>query len=154
MTRNEIIDQFNEVYEGAPWYGNSVSTYLQSVKPEHLSIKIGNGHSIGQIIAHMITWRKFVIRKLEGDPTNIEVGGPEDWEDHLFTAADKTRLYTEFKVTQKILNDQLNQVDEEFLKKQVPGKAFNYETLLVGIIQHDIYHLGQIYLLKASANSK
>lgn len=150
MNLREIIDQLNTVYEGEPWFGNSISTYLQEIQPEMLSQRHGNGHSIGQIIAHMIVWREFTISKLKGDPTHIEVGSTQDWERREFTAEDQNELYTKLKATQKMLNQLLSEKNDELLSMKVPGKTFNFETLLTGIVQHDIYHLGQIYLLKSS----
>jgi uncharacterized damage-inducible protein DinB len=35
-----------------------------------------------------------------------------------------------------------------FLNDQVQGKSYNYRFLLNGLIQHNIYHIGQIAFLK------
>ena len=153
MKLEEISRQLTEVYEGQPWFGNSLSTYLQEIEPEALSLNIGHGHSIGQIINHMIEWRKFVILKLQNQPTSLEVGTAQDWSDHKFTADDKTQLYTELKQTQKTLTHMLAVETNELLEQTVPDETYNFEYLLVGIIQHDIYHLGQIYLLKSSLSN-
>ncbi|MFH6984715.1 DinB family protein [Marinoscillum luteum] len=150
MNLREIIDQLNEVYDGEPWFGNSISTYLQEIEPELLSKHLGTGHSIGQIISHMIAWREYVIGKLTGVDLKIEVGGENDWESRQFEAADKTELYSKFKSTQKRLNALLSEHTDELLGKTVPNHTITFEKLLCGIIQHDIYHLGQIYLLKSS----
>ncbi|MEQ8473983.1 MAG: DinB family protein [Marinoscillum sp.] len=150
MNLREIINQFNEVYEGEPWFGNSISTYLQEITPDMLSTRINSGHSIGQIIAHMIVWRNYSISKLRGEEIKIKVGSSEDWANQEFTAENKTELYSEFKATQKALNQLLEAETDDLLHRKVPGEKFNFQTLLVGLVQHDIYHLGQIYLLKSS----
>ncbi|MEQ9305541.1 MAG: DinB family protein [Marinoscillum sp.] len=150
MTLREIIEQFNEVYEGEPWFGNSISTYLQEISPEMVSTRMNSGHSIGQIIAHMIVWRNYTIEKLKGEDLKIKLGSDEDWANQEFNAENKTELYSQFKSTQKTLNQLLNAQNDSLLNEQVPGEKFNFHTLLVGLVQHDIYHLGQIYLLKSS----
>ena len=38
--------------------------------------------------------------------------------------------------------------EDEFLDEIVPGRAYDYYTMLHGIIQHDLYHCGQIAILK------
>jgi len=149
MNLHEIIAQLNEVYDGNPWYGNSVSNYLQEIKPEMMSNKCANSHSIGQVIAHMVTWREYVIAKLENKAYDLEVGGANDWEDHEFTADDKVALYAKFKATQKSLTTILSGKSDEFLTQKAPDLSITFEKLLIGIIQHDIYHLGQIYLLRS-----
>lgn len=150
MNLAEISHQLAEVYEGNPWFGNSISAYLQAIKPEMLSNRIPNGHSIGQIIAHMISWRRFAIYKLQNNPTKLKVGSEEDWTHREFTPEDKTRLYSEFKQTQKLLLELISAESDELLQQMVPEEEYDFKHLLVGVIQHDIYHLGQIYLLKSN----
>jgi uncharacterized damage-inducible protein DinB len=43
----------------------------------------------------------------------------------------------------------LQQQQDSLLTQTVPERTYNFRTLLYGIVQHDIYHLGQIaYLTK------
>lgn len=148
MQLKDIISQLNEAYEGDPWFGNSISTYLQEVTPDMLNNRRGNGHSIGDIINHMIIWRNYVISKLKYEPTEIRMGSQEDWVTRSYNQEDLTILYTKFKNTQKELNQLLTQKDDSLLSEIVPGKDISFQKLLLGIIAHDIYHLGQIYLLR------
>lgn len=152
MKLQELIEQIHEVFEGEPWYGNSISTYLQEIKPEYLDNQLQGSHTIGQIIAHMITWREFVIDKLRGKANTIEVGSAEDWDRKSYTQVDKNELFIRFKTTQKALIQLLQEKDDAILTQTVPGKSYAFEKLLTGIIQHDIYHLGQIYLLKSACS--
>lgn len=155
MKVQDLVDQINEVFEGDPWYGNSISKYLQEIEPEWLNKHHNNGHSIGQIITHMITWREYVIDKLMGVENETEVGGTKDWEKaKAYSNNDKNELFARFKSTQKMLVQLLSEKEDSFLDEPVPGKPFKFEKLLMGIIQHDIYHLGQIYLLKPAPGKK
>lgn len=149
MRLQEIVSQLNEAYDGNPWFGNSISTYLQEITGEMLNNRLENGHSIGQIIDHMITWRKYTIDKLKNEPTAITVGSPEDWNGKRYVPEDLTALYSQFRNTQKELNRLLAERDDAFLMEKVPGEEILFQKLLWGIIAHDIYHLGQIYLLKS-----
>ena len=148
MKLQELIDQVNEVFEGAPWYGSSVSAYLQEIKPEYLNNHFEGTHSIGQIIAHMIRWREYVIDKLRGVENTLEVGDAEDWEVITYSVNGTNELFARFRNTQKTLVQLLAEKDDSLLAQHVPGKSYTFAKLLTGIIQHDIYHLGQIYLLK------
>lgn len=150
MNLQELIDQVNEVFEGDPWYGNSISAYLQEIKPEYLNNRFEGTHSIGQIIAHMIRWREYVIDKLRGVENVLEVGSEEDWDFSGYSTNDTNELFARFRNTQKTLVQLLNEKDDAQLKLRVPGKSYDFAKLLTGIIQHDIYHLGQIYLLKST----
>ena len=150
MKLQELIDQVNEVFEGTPWYGSSVSAYLQEIKPEYLNYNFKGTHSIGQIIEHMIRWREYVIDKLRGVENTLEVGAPEDWGVTTYSENGTSELFARFRNTQKMLVHLLAEKDDTLLTQYVPGKSYTFAKLLTGIIQHDIYHLGQIYLLKST----
>jgi len=38
--------------------------------------------------------------------------------------------------------------DDEFLSENVEFRKYNFQVLLNGLIQHDIYHIGQIAYVK------
>lgn len=42
----------------------------------------------------------------------------------------------------------LERPDDSLLTKEVAGRKYNFRYLLHHIVHHDIYHLGQITLLK------
>jgi uncharacterized damage-inducible protein DinB len=53
------------------------------------------------------------------------------------------------ELTQTKLVDVLQQQKDSLLVQTVPERTYNFRTLLYGIVQHDIYHLGQIaYITK------
>jgi hypothetical protein len=56
-------------------------------------------------------------------------------------------ILDDLKDGQKQLIDILENTIDEKLMEEVEGKAYNYYTLLHGVIQHDLYHLGEIVLL-------
>jgi hypothetical protein len=51
------------------------------------------------------------------------------------------------KIHEKIIAI-LETKEDSFLKEIVPGREFNFRFMLNGLIQHNIYHLGQIAYLK------
>ena len=55
--------------------------------------------------------------------------------------------------TQSELIKVLEQQQDNIINETVPGRTYNFKKLLYGIIQHDIYHVGQIaYLTKLLQN--
>ena len=50
--------------------------------------------------------------------------------------------------SQEALIHELSERNDSLLDEQVPGRSYNFYVLLQGIIQHDIYHLGQMVFLK------
>ena len=55
----------------------------------------------------------------------------------------------ELKGTHKKITDLLTQKkDDAFLSEIVPNRKYNFRFLLNGLVQHNIYHLGQVAYLK------
>ena len=157
MTKNEILDYLHEVFEGSPWFGNSISAYLQEIESEMLNFSFPGGNSVGQVFDHMILWREFVMDKLNAlDHNQIPVQTQsqfeaEDWPGKTFKESDKNVLFAKIRATQKALVQLIEAENDELLHKMVPGESYNFEFLLMGIMFHDTYHLGQLYMLTSSA---
>lgn len=147
-----IIDLLNDIYESEQaWHGPSVVEALRDVHPRMAESRLtSNTHSIGEIVYHMTNWRIFVVKKLQGD-TEFDIKTKDrDWK--TFPVIDDFEweaLQMELSLTQEELISQLEQLEnDEILEDIVAGKDYSFYTLLHGIIQHDIYHAGQISLIK------
>lgn len=55
---------------------------------------------------------------------------------------------TEFKAIHKEIIELLNEKDDAFLKEIVDYRKYNFRCLLNGLIQHNIYHIGQVAYVK------
>jgi uncharacterized damage-inducible protein DinB len=51
------------------------------------------------------------------------------------------------------LRDGIKNIDDARLEETTPGTRYSNYVLLHGVIQHDLYHAGQIALLKKSVES-
>ncbi len=54
----------------------------------------------------------------------------------------------QFKVTHDLIIEMLETKDDTFLSEKVDEREYDFGFLLQGIIQHDIYHIGQIAYVK------
>ena len=54
----------------------------------------------------------------------------------------------QLKSTHKKIIELLNQKEDNFLGDIVPIRKFNFRFMLNGLVQHNIYHLGQIAYIK------
>lgn len=154
----ELIKALSQAFEGEPWYGQSVMKKLENV-PYKIGYKtcIPESHSVAEIVGHLIAWKCFAVEKLKSNKSYdieidseidwpiIEVSSPEEWEElkHKLVLA-QSEIY-------KCLEAK---ADDDFLDEIVKGKNYNFEYLIRGIIQHDIYHLGQIGLIESQLKKK
>ena len=141
-----IANQLQDAYEGAPWFGRSVRELLHEV-PEEIAVQQEEGsHSILELTWHMLTWREFTIAMLEkNEATALQWFEENDWRvlDHT-----DGRLWQEglnaLDAAQEKLVQLIRSIDDNVLDTGVKGRKYNFRKLLHGLIQHDIYHAGQI----------
>ena len=143
MTQKEIIvRQLDRAFRGPAWHGPSIGETLDKISKASASNSFKDSHTIIQLIAHMATWRKFVVERLTGN-TTYEVTE----EMNFSSPTDLQSTIQELENTQQSLLEAIKNFPEEKLRDKVPTRDYSYQTMLHGILYHDLYHLGQITLL-------
>jgi len=85
---------------------------------------------------------------------DIRLGSDEDWADLVIKSRlEWKELKKEIMQSNDTLVGLLKEKEDDWLSTKLPGKVFSYNFMLKGIIQHDIYHIGQVNLLKGIENS-
>ena len=144
-----IAEHIKDSYEGDPWFGRSVTSILNEVDEAIVFEKPNGQHSILELLWHMITWKEFTIDRLRNNNEKSEYFDEKDWIelDH----SDKTLWPQGLQRFAKLHNELIEliqQQKDDILSQQVSGKSYDFRKLLYGIIDHDIYHLGQIAYIK------
>ena len=144
-----IIEQFEDMYQGDPWFGRNAKALLSEVDESIAFEKPNDQHSILELVWHMNNWREFALSRLRKDyEQDVYCYESNDWSklDHT----DKSlwdRANKRFHETHAELIKSIEVLSEEILNEIVDGRKYTYKKLLHGILQHDIYHLGQIAFL-------
>lgn len=153
MPKTEIrkfIRSLKSVYSGGPWYGDSILNKVRDISSEQaFNRPLPQAHTIAELVAHMINWRKLLAKRLQGDDAFFVTQKTSfDWQliDPSPATAWKSLLKALDDNQQQILAE-LEKADDAFLNRKVAKRKYSYRVLVNGIIQHDIYHLGQIVLL-------
>ncbi|SDS44301.1 DinB family protein [Gramella sp. MAR_2010_147] len=154
----KIVRSLSEIFEGLPWYGESVMRKLENV-PYVIGYKTCNpeSHSVAQIVGHLIAWKIYAVEKLKSNANfSIEIDSEDDWAHiEVHSAKEWEELKRKLVAAQSKIYELLDEKeDDSFLDKKVQGKDYNFEHLLNGIIQHDIYHIGQIGLIESQLKKK
>jgi uncharacterized damage-inducible protein DinB len=144
-----LITTIHSVLEGQPWYGEPAMKILHGVDPANAYKKPNNNsHSLIELLYHMVTWAEFTLKRLEQkEETDMNAFEKLDWRDINPEEHTWEKGMAQFKVTHDLIIDVLGTKDDEFLSGKVDYRDYNFRFLLHGIIQHDIYHLGQIAYL-------
>ena len=144
-----IADQLERIYDGDAWHGDAIKPILHGVDSQKANRKpIPNAHSIWEIVNHTAAWQNTVMTCLQGEAYH-NLDGEEDWPPIEETSEEawQTALKALEEATYSLKSSILN-FSETRLHENVPSKNFTFYVLLHGVIQHNLYHAGQIALLK------
>ena len=150
-----IINDLKECFDGKPWYGDSIMKKLEAVDWRIVNDQDYGNKSIAVLLQHMINWRIFVLKKLQGDADyDIIIDELNDWTQvHIKNQQEWNLIKQEIRNTQNKIVEYLSTCTDDLFDKKVPGKKYTFGPILQSIIQHDIYHLGQIAMLNAKTKS-
>ena len=151
---DRLIDQFKRVQSGDPWYGSPLTDMLKDVTARQAVMKPPNGaHSIWELVLHITNWRLEVAARATGQPAGQPAAGdwpavgaptPARWKAAL-AALGASHLHLA-KVVRGMSDARLLEPTNDPRTRR--GTGDSYCELLHGIIQHDVYHAGQIAILK------
>lgn len=146
-----LIHRMESTNSGSPWFGRSVFSIIEEVDSSKVFKKPNKeSHSLIELIYHMNTWADFVLKRIEKDDTmDLAAFEKMDWREidpnvHSWEAA-----IEEYKEIHKKIATALETKEDDFLAEGVAFRKYDFRFLLNGIIEHNIYHIGQIaYLSK------
>lgn len=143
-----ITELLRRTFDGEPWYGPSVMDTLSNITLEETLNQLPDSHTVAELVEHMIAWRIFIIKRLKGDNT-FEVDQEASFKNGTaMTAEIWQEMLQRLQQTQEDLLQLLSQISDEKLAEMVAGREYTFNTMMHGIIHHDIYHIGQIGLLQ------
>ncbi len=144
-----IEDQLVRACEKDAWSGPSLSELLVDVNARKAAAKpIPGVHSIWELVRHISTWQRIVQRRL----IEKRYIGTTD-EENFPTIVDKSEeawrnAIAELEQGQRALRKTILKLKDSQLQERLVGKEDSIYVMLHGVVQHNLYHAGQIAILK------
>jgi len=143
-----LLSAIDEAYDRASWHGPTLRGALRCVTAAQAEWRPGAGrHSIRDLAVHCAYWKYVVRRRLAGDRRGsfaldgsnwFEPQPGRSWQDDIALLADEHRQLR--AVIAAFPPDQLH--------RSVDGKKQSAVYTIRGIAAHDLYHAGQVQLIK------
>ena len=152
MTQTQqIADSYRAVTIKAAWYGPTLADLIAKTTPEEAATQpLPGAHSISTLLQHLLLWNERVRKTFEGTPMPRWEAEKEWAEPPILW----NELVARWNQSRDGLEERIHNFPSEDLGKQVPGRNYPYETLLPGIVQHTIYHSGQIAMVLSMLRSR
>jgi uncharacterized damage-inducible protein DinB len=143
-----IVDQMDRAFGGDAWHGPSLESLLEGVTADQASKHpIPSAHSIWELVNHIASWNSIVGHRASGKRVDVspEQDWPPVWE---ATHVAWKRSLEHLRECRSRLRAAVKNLREDQLEEIAPGKDHSKYVMLHGAIQHDLYHAGQIAVLK------
>ena len=143
-----LAKQLRRAFYGNAWHGPAVLDLLQDVDPATAAAKpIRDVHSIWELVLHIAAWDNAAIRRLAGEKCQ-----PEGLANFPTVAKPTEAAWRRAVAQARRTHDQLVKtvaaLPELRLRDCVPGKRYDFYFMLQGVAQHELYHAGQIAILR------
>ena len=150
MEIQSIIRNLENTLDGDPWYGRPVYAMLREVDSSIAYKKPTPGsHSLIDLLYHMLTWAEFTLKRIEKDDINdLAAFEKLDWREIDPKLHDWDEGLAAFIAAHQQIIALLHTKKDTFLDEIVDYRQYDFRYLLNGLIQHNIYHLGQVAYLK------
>ena len=145
---SRIMNHYDGVLNGDPWHGDPLWKILQGIPAQTAAARpLPYTHTIWELVSHMTFWEGVVTKRLAG----LRAGLVEEMNFLPTPAATEEnwqKTLDDFRASNRAFREALAKLDPAKLEQlTVAGKRTYYDEAH-GIIEHHVYHLGQIAMLK------
>lgn len=149
-----IADQLRRAFYGNAWHGPAVLELVKDVDAKTAAAKpLADVHSIWELLLHVEAWDRAGLIRLSGKKCQMK--GAKNFPP-VRTPTDAAWLATvnQVKGSHDELVKTVARLPVSRLRDQVPGKRYDFYHMLHGIAQHELYHAGQMAILKKAAGNR
>lgn len=154
----QLLAILDQAYNRTSWHGTNLRGSVRRVTPEQASWRPARArHNIWEIVVHAAYWKYAAARRFTGDARGSFPSAGSNW---FPRPAPRQATQSAWKADLDLLDamhDLLRRavmpLSASDLAFTPPGKKVSNFTLLSGAAAHDLYHAGQIQLLKRLAPS-
>jgi uncharacterized damage-inducible protein DinB len=141
-----IIIRIENVNSGEPWFGQAIHNILEEINTNNVFIKPDKtGHSMIELLYHMITWAEFTLQRIMSDKIkDLAAAEKLDWQQINPKIHTWQKGVDNFKKIHRQIISTINNKEDSFLEEKVDYRTYNFRYLINGMIEHNIYHSGQI----------
>lgn len=147
----QVLFLIDTAYDTASWHGPNLRGSLRGVTPQQASWRPGPGrHNIWELVVHAAYWKYAAWRRLTGAKRGSfalpgsnwfarpQVQTPGAWAEDL-ALLDRTH---------QTLREAIAAIPQGGLDRPSAQRGVTRRALATGVAAHDLYHAGQIQLLK------
>ena len=149
--KDVLLKHLSEAFDQKSWHGTNLLGSVRRITVEQAVWRPSpSRHNVWENIVHAAYWKYSVYRSLTGQPRGSFPLKGSNWfakpvEESEAALKKDIALLKEFHAR---LFDAVNAFSPRKLDEKPKGSKFTFRSLILGAGAHDLYHAGQIQLLK------
>ena len=152
----QLLAVIEQAYNKPSWHGTNLRGSVRRVTAAQAAWRASaRRHNIWEIVVHAAYWKYAVARRFNGDARGSFPLKGSNWFRRPSTEAAGGSSLTAWKADLELLDDMHASLREVVMRlparelaRTPPGKKVSNFAVLSGVAAHDLYHAGQIQLLK------
>jgi uncharacterized damage-inducible protein DinB len=154
---SQLLHILDQAYDRPSWHGTNLRGSIRRVSPEQAAWRPGPArHNIWEVVVHAAYWKYAAARRFTGETRGSFPLKGSNWFRRPEQRNQSDRAWRSdvalLDQMHTMLREAVAQLPARALHRTPPGKKVSNFALLSGIAAHDLYHAGQIQLLKRLAN--
>jgi hypothetical protein len=147
-----LLGLLDEAFDKKAWHGPNLRGALRRVSAEEAARRPGAGrHNVWELMVHAAYWKYAVRRRLVGEKRGSFALPGSNWFERPKGAPSEAQWKQDgalLEAEHRALRAVVAALSPRRLHKKSPGSRFTHLALIRGAAAHDLYHAGQIQLLK------
>jgi uncharacterized damage-inducible protein DinB len=149
MTETErLLRQYDIVLRGDAWHGDAIWQILGNISPECAAHRpLADVHTIWESVMHITFWEGVAAKRLAGERAGLDeaLNFPTM---PAVTEANWQETLERFRASNEEFSKALSKLDAARVDELTAASKRSFYDEAHGLIQHNVYHAGQIALLK------
>ena len=147
----DLLALLDEAYDRRAWHGTNLRGAVRGLEPAEVVFRPSKGrHSAWELVVHAAYWKYIVRRRLAGDSVGSFERKPSNWPD-IPQPADSSawkRDVSFLESEHRKLREIVAGLGAARLTVRSPRGVWTAAEEIHGVAAHDLYHTGQIQLIK------
>ncbi|MEZ5290407.1 MAG: DinB family protein [Vicinamibacterales bacterium] len=152
-----LVALLDEAFSSRSWHGTNLRGAIRGLTPGVAAWRPAGGrHNIWEIVVHAAYWKYAVRRRLTGESRGtFALAGSNWWRRPVQGTAAEWRADVALLTSEhRRLREAVAACPPSRFARRVPSSPWTFGALVRGAAAHDLYHAGQVQLLKRLAHAK
>jgi hypothetical protein len=153
-----LLDLLGEGYDRRAWHGPNLKGLLRGVTAAQAAFRLHpDRHNIWELVVHCAYWKYTVARLLLGEPRGSFPLTGSNWFVRPAAGQSSEKAWRDDRVLLDAQHARLVEavagLADRDLDRVPTGSKHTVRRLVTGVAAHDLYHAGQVAMLKRSTGA-